>query len=281
MNDKYSNYRSNRLMGFFFMMICCCVWLSSAFADRPNIIWLSCEDISPHLGCFGDPHAITPRLDKLATEGVRYSNAFTTAGVCAPCRSGIITGMYQTSIGSQHMRSKVLLPDFVKPFPTYLRNAGYYCSNNDKQDYQFVTPEGSWDESGSKAHWRNRKDKNQPFFSVFNFGGCHESGIARDEKYKTVTENLTPEQRQDPNELTTYPPYYPETADARDDWKRNYELITAMDAWAGDIIDELKSFSDDSELVSDDSELVSDDSEVDSRKTNQAQPDGQKLLGGL
>ncbi|MCA9041017.1 MAG: sulfatase-like hydrolase/transferase, partial [Planctomycetaceae bacterium] len=67
---------------------------------RPNILWISCEDISPHLGCYGDPHAITPNLDQLATEGTRYTHAFTTAGVCAPCRSGIITGVYQSSLGT-------------------------------------------------------------------------------------------------------------------------------------------------------------------------------------
>ena len=211
-----------------------------AAQDRPNILWISCEDISPHLGCFGDPHAITPRLDRLSTEGVRYINTFTTAGVCAPCRSGIITGMYQTSIGTQHMRSRAQIPDYIRPFPAYLREAGYYCSNNDKQDYQFATPDDAWDESSSKAHWRNRSNKDQPFFAVFNFGGCHESGIERDEKYKEVTEVLAPDQRQDPEKLTTYPPYYPDTADSRDDWKRNYELITALDYWAGDILDQLK-----------------------------------------
>ena len=102
---------------------------SAADNQRPNILWLSAEDISSHLGCYGDPHAITPRLDHLATEGVRYTHAFTTAGVCAPCRSGIITGMYQTTLGTQHMRCQAKLPDFIQPFPTYLRKAGYFCTN--------------------------------------------------------------------------------------------------------------------------------------------------------
>ncbi len=209
-------------------------------AKRPNILWLSAEDISPHIACFGDPHAITPHIDKLATEGVRYTRTFTTAGVCAPCRSGMITGMYQTTLGTQHMRSNATLPDFIKPFPNYLREAGYYCSNNSKQDYQFKTPKGSWDDSSRKAHWRNRSEKDQPFFAVFNFTGCHESGIASASKYKSVTEDLTTDQRQDASKLTTFPPYYPETPAAREDWKRNYELITAMDAWAGDLIQQLK-----------------------------------------
>ncbi len=209
---------------------------------RPNILWISCEDISAHLGCYGDPHAITPNLDKMAAEGVRYSNAFTAAGVCAPCRSTIITGMYQNSIGTHHMRCNAKLPEWLKPFPMYLREAGYYCTNNSKTDYQFKTPSAAniWDSSVKKGHWKNRKNQNQPFFAVFNFTGCHESGIASESKYKSVTANLTPDQRQNPNKLTTLPDYYPDTAVTREDWKRNYELITAMDAWAGELIQEIK-----------------------------------------
>jgi arylsulfatase A-like enzyme len=210
-----------------------------SMATQPNIIWLSCEDISPHIGCFGDPHAITPNIDRLATEGVRYTNAFTTAGVCAPCRSGIITGLYQTSLGTHHMRCTAQLPDHIRPFPNYLREAGYYCTNNSKQDYQFSTPPDVWDESSGKAHWRNREDDDQPFFAVFNYTGCHESGIASDSKYRSVTSVLTEDQRQDPNALEL-PPYYPDTPLVREDWKRNYELITAMDYWVGDLIQQLK-----------------------------------------
>ncbi len=214
--------------------------LQSQAAERPNILWLSAEDISPHLGCYGDPHAITPFLDELASQGTRYTNAFTTAGVCAPNRSGIITGMYQTSLGTQHMRCQTILPDHIKPFTTYLREAGYYCSNNAKQDYQFKTPAGSWDASSGKAHWKNRPDPDQPFFSVFNFGGCHESGIANASKYETVTKELSEKERQDPNSLSTFPPYYPRTENALEDWKRNYELITALDKWCEAHVQALK-----------------------------------------
>ena len=219
-----------------------CILSSVAMSEQPNIVWISCEDISPHLGCYGDPHAITPNLDKFAQEGTRYTNAFTTAGVCAPCRSAIITGMYQNSIGTHHMRCNATLPTWLKPFPVYLREAGYYCTNNSKTDYQFSKPAKKeiWDVSGAKGHWKNRAQKSQPFFAVFNFTGCHESGIASESKYKSVTKELLPSQRQDPKELTTLPPYYPDTAVTREDWKRNYELITAMDAWAGDLIQQLK-----------------------------------------
>lgn len=228
-----------RLSFLFLLLLSCTAGLSAQ--DRPNILWISAEDISPHFGCYGDPHAITPNIDALAAAGVRYTRAFTTAGVCAPCRSGIITGMYQNSIGTHHMRCEAVLPGWLRPFPMYLREAGYYCTNNSKTDYQFTkpSPKEIWDENSAKAHWKNRKP-GQPFFAVFNFTGCHESGIADKEKYESVTKLLTPEQRQDPDKLTTLPVYYPDTAVTREDWKRNYELITAMDAWAGRLIEEIK-----------------------------------------
>ncbi len=214
---------------------------NDASAQRPNILWLSCEDISPHLGCYGDPHAITPNLDQLANRGTRFTNVFTAAGVCAPCRSTIITGMYQNAIGTHHMRCNATLPDWLLPFPTLMRDAGYYCTNNSKTDYQFSKPTKNkiWDESSSKAHWKNRPG-GKPFFAVFNFTGCHESGIADTNKYNNVTSGLDASQRQDPSSLTTLPPYYPDTPTVREDWKRNYELITAMDAWAGEHLSALE-----------------------------------------
>ncbi|MCM8524916.1 MAG: sulfatase-like hydrolase/transferase [Lentisphaeraceae bacterium] len=216
------------------------IGLSTAAQEKkPNILWLSAEDISAHFGCYGDKNAITPVIDTLASEGVRYSKTFTTAGVCAPCRSGIITGMYQTTLGSHHMRCTATLPDNIKPFSYYMREVGYFCTNNSKQDYQFKTPKGSWDINSGKAHWRDRKDKNQPFFAVFNYTGCHESGITSKSKYSSVTKGFSGELRRDPSKLDL-PPYYPDTPTAREDWKRNYELITAMDQWAGNLIQQLK-----------------------------------------
>ena len=208
---------------------------------KPNILWISAEDIGRHFGCYGDPNAITPNIDELASQGTRFTNAYTTAGVCAPCRSGIITGMYQNSIGTHHMRCNASLPSWLKPFPMLLREAGYYCTNNSKTDYQFSKPSvrDIWDQSGSRAHWKNRED-GQPFFAVFNYTGCHESGIASEGKYKSVTANLKVNQRQDPQKISTLPPYYPDTPIVREDWKRNYELITAMDSWAGSLINEIK-----------------------------------------
>ena len=211
---------------------------SEAASDRPNILWLSCEDISAHLRCYGYPNATTPNLDRLAEQGTRYTQAFVTAGVCAPCRSAIITGMYQTSLGTHHMRCNAQLPPHVKPFPTYVREAGYFCTNNSKQDYQFKTPKGVWDESGSKAHWKKRPDKDAPFFAVFNYTGCHESGIASKGKYETVTKGLKKHDRS--VVVESLPPYYPDTPIVREDWGRYYDVITAMDRWVGEHLQALE-----------------------------------------
>ena len=207
-------------------------------ADRPNILWISVEDISPHLGCYGDPQADTPRLDRLAAAGVRYSRAFATAGVCAPARSCIISGVFPTSLGSHHMRCKGMLPPQVRCFPEYLRKAGYYCTNNSKTDYNFAFPKTTWDESSGKAHWRNRPGKDQPFFAVFNLTTTHESRIENEARYRQATADLPQSRRHDPAKLTL-PPYYPDTPVARRDWARNYDLISAMDRQVAEILDQL------------------------------------------
>ena len=123
--------------------------LREASAARPNVLWITCEDISPYLGCYGDPYAITPNLDRLAAESILYTNAYSTAPVCAPGRSCLATGVYATSTGTQHLRSDVRLPARIEPFPKLLRAAGYYCSNNYKEDYNFSDPT-MWDDSTSR-----------------------------------------------------------------------------------------------------------------------------------
>ncbi|MCE9607306.1 MAG: sulfatase [Planctomycetia bacterium] len=184
--------------------------------------------MSPDLGCYGDAYARSPNIDRFATEGVRFTHCFSHAGVCAPSRSGIITGMYPCSIGSHNMRSKTVLPPNVKCFPEYLREAGYYCTNNSKTDYNFPTPETAWDASSKDAYWRNR-GKGQPFFAVFNFLVTHESQIRTPENdYEKNTARLTAKQRHDPA-LAKLPPYYPDTPAVRRDWARYHDNITAMD----------------------------------------------------
>ena len=98
--------------------------------DLPNILWLTSEDNGPHLGCYGDKYADTPNLDGLAAKGMIYSRAISNAPVCAPARTTIISGMYPTSTGAEHMRSMTQLPKGFKMYPVYLRELGYYCTNN-------------------------------------------------------------------------------------------------------------------------------------------------------
>ena len=205
----------------------------------PNILWISVEDISPHLGSYGDPHANTPRLDALAGAGVRYTNAFAVAGVCAPSRSAIITGMYPTSLGTHHMRTTGRLPDAVKGFPAYLREAGYYTTNNVKTDYNFVATDEVWDASSTEAHWRNRPDPNQPFFAVINLTMTHESRISQDERYEQAVSGLEADAFADPAALPL-PPYYPDTPVVREDWARLYNIIAAMDRKVGQILGDLE-----------------------------------------
>ncbi len=207
-------------------------------SERPNILWITVEDMSPHLGSYGDPFVHTPNLDRLAKKSIRYTHAIATAPVCAPARSTLITGMYQTSIGTHHMRNQARLPNDIRCFTEYLREAGYYCTNNAKEDYQFTTPPTAWDESSHQAHWRNRKEKDQPFFSVFNLHTTHESRIANDSIYARVVENLADSIQQKPEQLPL-PPYYPDTELVRRDWARYYNVIAVMDQEVQAILDQL------------------------------------------
>ena len=145
--------------------------------ELPNILWLVSEDNSPLLGCYGDDFATTPNLDKLATEGFLYTHAYANAPVCAPARNTIITGVYACSNGNQHMRSYYSKSDEVKTYPEFLREIGYYCTNNSKTDYNTnsIDPSKIWDESSRNAHYKNRAD-GQPFFAVFNCAGVGRGG---------------------------------------------------------------------------------------------------------
>lgn len=233
----------------------CC---KAAAQNRPNILWLSVEDISPDLPMYGDSTAKTPNLDALAAESIVYENAFTVVGVCAPTRSAIITGMQPTAIGTMHMRTAkdmmswgkreyknkipvtdingdtvrqyaAVIPAEVKCFTEYLRAAGYYCTNNAKTDYQFAAPLTAWDENDNKAHWRNRP-ADMPFFSVFNFNETHESKL-----WKFADKPLTVRPEDVP-----VPPYFPDTETVRNEIARHYSNIELMDARIGEMIAQLK-----------------------------------------
>lgn len=206
----------------------------------PNILWITTEDISPNLGAYGDPYAHTPNLDALASEGVLYQKAFATAPVCAVARSTLISGMYAPSIGTQHMRTTGRLPGDAVLYPTLLKQAGYYVTNNVKTDYNMaVDPDTLWHDNSNTAHWRNRPDPNQPFFAIFNFTTTHESRVNEVERYQQAVAEVPADLLKRPGEIPL-PPYYPDTPEVRELWARYYNIITAMDRQAGDILKQLE-----------------------------------------
>lgn len=200
--------------------------------ELPNILWLVSEDNSPLLGCYGDEFATTPNLDKLATEGFLYTHAYANAPVCAPTRNTIITGVYANSGGNQHMRSYYSKSELVKTYPEYLREIGYYCTNNAKTDYNTnsIKPNEIWDESSKNAHYKNRPD-GKPFFAVFNTGISHESSI---HKYKEDSDL-----RHRPDEVPI-PPHHPATAEMKHDWAHYYDNVEDMDTQIGKWLKELE-----------------------------------------
>ena len=213
--------------------------------DRPNILWITVEDMSANLGCWGDAYARTPTLDRLAAESVRYTGAFATAPICSPTRSCLITGVFASSLGTMHLRSQFPVPKKMTGFPSYLRAAGYYCTNNVKTDYNTATEQAitqaSWDACSGKAHWRGRKD-GRPFFSIFNDMVTHQSRSmvwSYREFQQKVQSRLSPEERHDPAKAPV-PPYYPDTPITRRTVARYYDCITVMDKNVARILKELQ-----------------------------------------
>ena len=216
-----------------------------AEGNTPNILWITAEDMSPTLGCYGDDYATTPYIDQLASEGVTYENAFATSPVCSPSRSCIINGLAASSQGTQQMRSAFPIPGYMKGFPSLLRSAGYYTSNNVKTDYNSANWEkiiaASWDESSATAHWRGRAD-DQPFFSVFNLMTSHQSRSMVWPYQQFVSEvqsKLEADEIHHP-EKAPVPPYYPDTPIVRQTLARFYDCVTAMDKEVGAILRHLE-----------------------------------------
>ncbi len=231
-------FKDKQIMNYL-SFITCCIFTCSNFLFsqekhtneglvQPNILWIVSEDNSPFLGCYGDEFATTPVLDAMAKESVLYENAFATAPVCAPARSSLITGMYPSSMGTQHMRSYNAVPELIRFFPKYLRAAGYYCTNNSKEDYNIAKRKNVWDESSNKAHYKKRKE-GQPFFAVFNLKISHESNIHKPLDSLIHDSNTVP-----------IPPYHPRTKEMEHDWAQYYDKITMMDTEVGNILKELK-----------------------------------------
>lgn len=218
------------LVSFIALLLGTAVSLGDCHAQsfRPNILWITSEDNGNELGCYGDQYATSPNIDALAAQGIRFRHCWSNAPVCAPARTTIISGMYATSLGASNMRSRVKRAAGTMLLPEMLRAHGYYCSNNSKEDYNFVPAGKPWDDSSTKAHWRNRPE-GKPFFSVFNFTISHESQIR--------TRPHPP--KHDPANVPL-PPYHPDLPEVRQDWAQYYDKIEAMDSQVGAILQQLR-----------------------------------------
>lgn len=227
-----------------FIVVIFLVFTSIAFAqkkERPNILWITCEDISPYIGAYGFKQAQTPNIDKLSTEGLRFTNAYANAPVCGVARATLLTGMYAPTTGSQHMRTNTQMPKVIPAYPKVFREAGYYTTNNHKKDYNssYILDKSLWDESSKTAHYNKRKS-GQPFFSVFNLVTTHESQLAEDRIKGFLERGEIPKKtRIKPGDIVL-PPYHPDMPEIREDWARFHDLITAMDTQVGNLLQELK-----------------------------------------
>lgn len=214
--------------------------------DRPNILWITIEDTSPQfIGCYGNKNASTPVIDKLAVEGIRFTNAFSTGTVCSPSRSAIITGVPTYKMGTGNHRSNYPIPDFIHGFPYFLKKQGYYTSNNVKTDYNIANEkafiEEAWNECSNTASWIGR-ETNQPFFSVFNFAESHQSrtmSMSFDWYVKNVWNHL-PESDRIADSAFEMPPFYNDTPEMRKQFARVYNSIKLTDNRIGALIKKLE-----------------------------------------
>jgi len=201
--------------------------------ELPNILWITSEDNSAYFtGCYGNSFATTPNIDRLAAQGFMYTHAYCPSAVSSPARNCIITGVYAASNGNENMRSNYRLSENIRTYPEYLREAGYYCTNNVKTDYNTpsINPALIWDESSARAHYKNRP-AGKPFFAVFNIMTSHESSI-----HNPIPADKL---RHDPSKVSL-PPYHPDTPEIRHDWAQYYDKIEDMDAQVGQLLKELE-----------------------------------------
>lgn len=208
---------------------CAASGANSNSQELPNVLWLVSEDNNPLIGAYGDHLAHTPFIDGLAQRGLLYRHAYANAPVCAISRFGILTGVYPESCGpAHHMRARANLAQSLSGYPEYLRQAGYYCTNNAKTDYNCdLDPENIWSHSAVTAHWRNRP-AGRPFMSVFNFESTHETSINQPTEGKVRPEDVR------------VPAYLPDTPDVRRDIASYYNKIEIMDAQIGARLAELE-----------------------------------------
>jgi arylsulfatase A-like enzyme len=214
--------------------------------EKPNILWITIEDTSPQfIGCYGNTEASTPVIDKLANEGVKFTNAFSTGTVCSPSRSTIITGVPTYKMGTGHHRSAYPIPDFIHGFPYYLKQQGYYTSNNFKTDYNVAKAKqftkDAWDESSNKAGWWKAKP-GQPFFAVFNYIESHQSRTMT-KSYEWYQENIwqqLPDKDRIADNAFKMPPFYKDSPEMRKQFARVYNAIKLTDNRIGELLQKLE-----------------------------------------
>ncbi|MUH37001.1 arylsulfatase [Zobellia amurskyensis] len=192
--------------------------------DKPNILWIVADDLGIDLGCYGNELIYTPNLDRLASEGARYSNMYTVSAVCSVSRSAMITGMYPVSIGCEQHRKqfKDSLPKPVKPITEYFKDAGYFVTNKGKTDYNFIHKK---EDLYDGTEYKNRK-VGQPFFSQIQISYPHRPFEA------DSIHPINPDH-------VKLPPYYPDHPLARKDWAMYLETVQHVDIQVGEILDEL------------------------------------------
>ena len=219
-------------------------------ATRPNILWIIVDDMSANFSSYGERTIQTPHVDRLAREGTKFSRAFVTAPVCSPCRSALITGMYQTSIGAHHHRSgrgekKIHLPEGVTPIPELFRKAGYYTALGDglnasarnigKTDYNF-----EWDRSiYDGPDWSGRKP-DQPFFMQVQLPGGKLRGNT-DASARRLSQRAEREfgKAVQPEDVTL-PPYYPRHPVLLRDWAAYLDTVRLTDEHVGQVLARLE-----------------------------------------
>jgi arylsulfatase A-like enzyme len=214
--------------------------------ERPNILWITIEDTSPEfIGCYGNKDASTPYIDQLSEVGVTFTNAFSSGTVCSPSRSTIITGVRTYEMGTGNHRSNYTVPNFIKGFPKYLKDNGYYVTNNAKTDYNLANEksfiEETWHESSNQASWKNRPN-GAPFFAVFNFADCHQSrtmSMPYDWYEKNVLDHLDSSEIISENDFGI-PPFYPDNDRIRKQMARVYNSIKLTDNKIGKLLQELR-----------------------------------------
>ena len=203
-----------------------------SYADnRPNILWITSEDNNVNwVGAYGNDHVQTPNIDRLASEGFKYTEAYSNAPVCAPSRSTWITGIYANSIGTQHMRSRNLIPhDKISYYPDILKEHGYYVGNANKTDYNIGgrSDKDCWDNPDS-LNWDTLK-KRQPFFQIVNFYESHES------RAQGSLENIN----YDFNNVKLKA-YHPDLEIIQKNYAKYHDAVLRMDNKVGEVIKNLK-----------------------------------------